>query len=239
MKIVYKIIAALLALAVIPVLIAAPIIFYRVQSPALQVLLTYAQSKGSESVTDNLKQYDTIPNAIADGVSVKDAFSVITNIGNIASSIKETTDEINGTPGESAAATEKILAQFKTPLITSAVIAVMMMICGIVIAAFAVFSKNNRLVIFGSLAGIGLSVMFMFSFDSLAAPIMSGGVNISSLINTWWAGLIANFEEISLSSTFYLVPAIFVVIIVWTVLYNYTLPEEEKAARKKMLGEDE
>ena len=238
MKIIYKIIAALLALAVIPVLIAAPIIFYRVQSPAMQVLLTYAQSKGSESVNENLKEFDTVPNAIADSVSVKDAFSVITSVGNIASSIKETTDEINGTSGESAAESEKILAQFRTPLITALVIGIMLIICGIVTAAFAVFSKNNRLVIFGSLSGIGLSVMFMFAFDSLTAPIMSGGVNISSLINTWWAGLIANFEEVSLSATFYLVPVIFAAVIVWTVLYNYTLPEEEKAARKKMLGED-
>lgn len=225
MKAFYKIVAALMALAVIPVLIFSPVIYYRLQSTAMQALLTLGKLKNSEVVNELLESYDTVPSAIADSVSVKDAYSTLTSLGNIAGD----SEEVNNSAAEA----------FKTPLITTAVIGVMLMICAIVTAVMAIISKNNRNAIYGSLAGIGLSVMFMFSFESLVAPFMSGEVNIATFINTWWASLVAQVEELSLSSTFYIIPALFVAVIAWTVIYNYTLPDEEKKARKIMLGEDE
>ena len=72
---------------------------------------------------------------------------------------------------------------------------------------------------------------------AIAAPFINGDVTLESLTGSGWAFLLGEITEISLSSSFWLVPVVFAGIILWTFLYNATLPENEKRERKLMLGE--
>ena len=75
------------------------------------------------------------------------------------------------------------------------------------------------------------------AFEAIAAPVLDGTVSLATLMGSVWGGLIGNIDTFSLLSNFWFIPAIFGAIILWTVLYNYTLPENEKRERKLMLGE--
>jgi hypothetical protein len=55
-------------------------------------------------------------------------------------------------------------------------------------------------------------------------------------MDSFLAPFLAQVEEISIAPIFYLVPALFGFIALWTVLYNATLPDKEKAERMKMIG---
>lgn len=216
MKYVYKIIAALISLAVIPLLIFSPLVYYRVQSTALQAVITIGQYLGSSAISDFVNENGSVPDTIADSVSLRDVYDM--------RSLLTTLSE-----GESTGETFDII---KVPLITVGVFLVMIAICAIVTAVLAIVCRDNRKAVYGSLLGIGLCVSFKYAFDSLAAPVLDG-----KLTSGFIASLLANVEEFDLASGFWLIPAAFVCVIVWTVLYNITLPENEKLERKRMLGE--
>ncbi len=225
MKYVYKIIAALGSLCVLPALIFSPMFYYKISSIALQTLLTLLKSTSSD-VADKLSQYSTVPDAIADSSSIYSISSLIKSASGLANS-SESIDF------------SKIFAEIRTPLITVVIIFMLIAVCAIVTAVLAIATKNNRKVVYSSLVGLGLSIMFKFAFESLAAPFLDGTISISNLINTWWASFIAEIEALELSTAFYIIPLIFIGVIVWTVIFNFTLPEKEKAERKRMLGEAE
>ena len=72
MKYVYKAISALCALAILPLLVFAPIIYYYVSSVALQGLFTLAELMGSEAYKNAMERHDltSIPEGIADTFSL-------------------------------------------------------------------------------------------------------------------------------------------------------------------------
>ncbi len=219
MKYVYKAIAAVLSIAVIPVTIFSPIIYYRIKSTALQALFVLSKYLDSESVSKFLEGRDSIPDTIADTLSVYDIFDSEGLIRSLSKN-ESVSDTISG---------------FKTPFITAGVILALIAICAVVTAILAIVCKDNRKAVYSAFSGIGLSVAFKFAFESIAAPILDGKLTGSS----FWGSLIANVEEFDLSSAFWFIPAMFAAVIVWTLLYNITLPEDEKRKRKIMLGEDE
>ena len=223
MKYFYKIVAALGALAVIPTLIFTKIFYFKMSSTALQAIIAILKLSGNE-VTEELftQTGGKLPSAVADSLSFYDIFNTLTSLKDLASNGDGLDDKL-----------EILFA----PAIVFAVILVLVVICAIVTTIIALFTKNNRKVIYSSIVGIGFSLMATPAFGAIADPILDGRVSIATLMDSVWGGLIGNMEEFILNTNFWFIPAIFGAIILWTVLYNYTLPENEKKERKLMLGE--
>ena len=222
MKYVYKIVAALGALSVLPMIVFLENIYFKLTSTALSAVFYIGQLLGNETITQAIKDNNgVVPEAMADTVSLYEIYDLVATFS---------TSEGDGS------LIEKFQALI-SPLITSGVVLALIAICAIVTAIFAFVVKDNRKVIYSSIAGIGLSLMFSECFEGVAAPILNGTISISTLMESVWGGLIGNIEEFSLTTNFWFIPAVFGAIILWTVLYNYTLPESEKRERKLMLGE--
>lgn len=220
MKYVYKIIAALGALAVIPVVFFAKTIFYRIESAAMSAVFYIGQLLGNQEITNFLKENNgVVPESIANSNSIYD----LTQLFSTFSSEGETD-----------------LSKFESligPVSVFAIVLVLIVICAVVTAVLAFVAKDNRKVIYSSVVGIGLSMVAKECFGAVAAPILEGTINFGTLLDNSWATLLGSFESLALSTSFWFIPLIFVAVIIWTVLYNYTLPEEEKRERKLMLGE--
>ena len=219
MKYVYKIVAALGALAIIPLLLFTKIFYFKMSSIAVQLLAYLTQdSAGMQEIL--AQNGGKTPTGIADTLSFYDLFDMF---GNLSGSGDRTIQET--------------LGGVFTPVVLFAIVSLMLVICAIVTAVMAIAVKNNRKVIYSSTVGIGLSVLLSCIFEDIATPVIEGTVSLSTLLDSTWAGLLGNFDNLSLSTNFWFIPIAFGAIILWTVLYNYTLPEKEKKERKLMLGE--
>ncbi len=219
MKYIYKLVAAIGALAVAPLMIFGEIFYFKFSSTALSIAFSLGQFLNSEKINEILEQTGGVaPEFVADSMSV---FEIV--------------DLIKGTSGtieipESA----QILV---SPFITFAVTAILLAICAVATAVIAIVCKNNRKVIYSSVVGIGLSLVVSECFKAVAEPVLEGKVSLSTIMGSTWADIIGVVQELSLTTFFWFIPAVFAGIILWTVLYNYTLPESEKRERKLMLEE--
>ena len=222
MKYVYKIVSALCALAVLPLMVFSPMIYYYFSSTALQGIFTLGQLLGSETFTNAMEEFglDTAPTGIANNVAVYDLIELVRRFGGLADS----------TDVSDAVAT--VIPSF----IALGIAVAFVVITVIAIVVFAFACKDNRKVIAASFAGIGFSLLVSMLFENTVSPFVNGEITITDLINNEWASLIAEVEVITLNSMFYFIPAIFGFIALWTILYNATLPEKEKEERKKMIG---
>ncbi len=220
MKYVYKIISAICSILILPAMIFSPTIYYHITSVALQGILTLAQMWGSQSLEAAMKEYDMtqIPDGIADTLSVSEVIEIINRFS-----------DGKMEPNEKL---EFLLPSLYVMIAAFALIAV----CAVVTAVLAIVCKDNRKVIASSIAGIGLSWFFMMTFEAFVAPIVSGQIDMSAFIEAFWASFIAQVEEVSLAPMFYMIPCLFGFVALWTILYNATLPEKEKAKRMKMIG---
>lgn len=221
MKYVYKIIAALGAIATIPMLLFSKIFSYVFSSSALETLFYLGQLFDKSFGSEILEQTGgKTPTGIADSTSLYELATLFKSFGNL-------------TDGGSNEELQKLIM----PAIIFLILLALIVICAIVTAVFAIVAKNNRKVVYSSIVGIALCAMTHVAFESVVSPLLDGTLTTASIFNSTWATFIANVESISLTSSFWFVPLIFLVVIVWTVLYNTTLPENEKAERKLMLGE--
>lgn len=224
MKYVYKFVAAIGALTVIPLIIFGKMIYFKISSVALQAIISLGQIIGLETFQDVVNEHSgKVPQNIADNFSIYDLLSLANSGG--ASSL-----EI-----DDASAINFLVS----PALTFVIIAVIVAICAVVTAVLAFACKDNRKVIYSSIVGIGFSAMLPSAFNAIAAPILDGRANIAALVDAWWAGLVANITELNLNITVWFIPAVFGAVILWTVLYNITLPEKEKKERLLMIGEAE
>lgn len=222
MKYVYKIVAALGALAVLPLIVFLENIYFKISSTALSAVFYIGQLLGNETLTQAIEDNNgVVPEAMADTMSLYDLYKLFSGLGGSSDS-------------------SDLLEKFDVliaPAITAAVVLVLLVICAVITAIFAFVMKDNRKVIYSSIAGIGLSLMFHKCFEAIAEPVLEGTISIATLMESFWGALIGNFEELTLTRNFWFIPAVFGAIILWTVLYNYTLPEKEKKERMLMLGE--
>lgn len=229
MKYVYKIVAALAALSVIVLAIFMPLVHIDFESMIPSALLTIGALLKSDVATDLLKENGgDLPSGITDDIAISDFFSPDSN------SVASLISEIDFDSSESVS---EALKPIISPAITLAVIFGLIIICAIVTAVLAFAVKDNRKVIYSSVTGIGLSLMLAEAFEAVAAPFVDGTITLASLTGSSWASLLGSVKEVDLISTFWFIPVAFACVILWTVLYNATLPEDEKAKRKEMLGE--
>ncbi len=222
MKYVYKIVSALCALAVLPLMVFSPMIYYYFSSTALQGLFTIGQLLGSETLTNAMEKFglETVPTGMANNVSIYDLADLVWRFKDI---------------GDSSKVTESIEALLPSLIATFIAIA-LTLITAIVIVVLAFACKDNRKVIAASFAGIGFSLMIQMLFENAVSPLVNGEITITDFIDSALASLIAEVEIITLNSTFYFIPITFGFIALWTILYNATLPDKEKEERKKMIG---
>lgn len=230
MKYAYKIIAALLAIAIIPIFIFTPLVSIRAESLAVQILAFIGQVKHNETIEEIMSQNGgELPSHIGESLSVYDvAFGDINTLaGSIADMVKNYGE---GTPNIDL---EKLIA----PALAFAILGLLVILCAIITAVLAFVAKDNRKVIYSSLAGFGFAFMMPATFKAIAEPFLNQEISIASVMESIWGSLIGEVVNFQMASTFWVIPAMFIVIIVWTVLYNFTLPEEQKKERKLMLGE--
>lgn len=223
MKYVYKIVAALGALSVIPMLGFLKIIYYKASSVAVQILAFIANLRGNADMEEILAENGgNLPENIADTMSIYDLASLL-----------------DFSQGFSSDAVGDKFDLLIVPGIVLGVIAVMLVICAIVTAIFAFAAKNNRMVIYSSVCGIGLTFMFSKAFEAVAAPFLDQSISLSTLLDSMWASFLGEIEVMTLTNEFWFIAVVFLAVIIWTVLYNITLPENEKKERKLMLGEED
>lgn len=219
MKYLYKIVAALGAISILPLFVFLETIYFRIGSAALTAIFGIGNLLGIDALSQATN--GQIPAGIADTYSPYELYIFLSDMGSM------------GADADLEGKFDVLIA----PAITGGVVLALLAICAIVTAIFAIAAKDNRKVIYSSVAGIGLSLMFKECFEGFAAPILDGSISLATVTDSFWSGLIANFEELILNTNFWFIPVVFAAIILWTVLYNYTLPEKEKKERKLMLGE--
>ena len=223
MKYVYKIVAALGALSVIPMLGFLKIFYYKASSVAVQILAFIANMKGNADMKEILAENGgNLPQNIADTMSVYDLVSLL--------------DFSQGFSGEGAGDKFDLIV---VPGIVLGIVAVLIVICAIVTAILAFAAKNNRMVIYSSVCGIGLTFMFSKAFEAVAAPFLDQSISLSTILDSMWASFLGELEVMTLTNEFWFIAVVFLAVIIWTVLYNITLPENEKKERKLMLGEED
>ncbi len=148
MKIAYKVVAAALAIAIIVAMIFVPVVYIRAKSIAAQALVYLSQMKDSEAANEIIeKNGGNIPEHMALDVSV---YSLFTEYADFLDLIDESDDS-----SSAVEKLEKLISPAVTFLISFALIAV----CAVLTAVFAIGAKDNRKVIFSSMAGIGMSFM--------------------------------------------------------------------------------
>lgn len=231
MKYVYKIVAAVAALAVIIAAICLPLVYISFESLVPSVLLTIGAYLKNDAATELLESTNgELPTGIAENIAIKDILSPSTN------SIAEILSDLGSETSETITEALKTVI---TPAIVLGIVFALILICAIVTAVIAIVAKDNRKVIYSAVTGIGLSLMLPEAFEAVAAPFLNGEITLATLSGSPLASLLGTVAKLEITSTFWFIPIIFACVIVWTILYNATLPEEEKRERKLMLGEAE
>lgn len=230
MKLTYKIVSAILAIAVILVLVFSPLVLVRIQSTAAQMLVYIAQATGNSAAKDMVDSEGNISEHIGLEISIA---------GLLGDDAQGTADLLEQLSAGDTAKTLKILEPVIAPFFTFVVALVCVALCAFAAAILAFAAKDNRKVIYPCVAGIGFSLMVPTCFKVVAMPFLSEKITLSQLGGSGWIALLGKIDAMQLSSTFWFVVAIFAIIILWTVLYNYTLPADEKKKRLEMIGEAE
>ena len=226
MKYVYKIGCVLLAAIVIGVVFFAPIIGIRLHSEMATLFFANAVQNGDEEMIQQYIDADgEIPEHISDTTSLYDiAFG---DTGEFFKGFSNLFDIMNNPE------IEVIFA----PAMVFVVSIVVTVLCALAVIIFGIFAKNNRKVIYASVAGIGSFFLLKESFELIEDIFVSGRLTIASLTQEWWASLFGEIVNFELLETLNAIPIVFVIVIVWTVLYNYTLTPAQKKERMRMLGE--
>lgn len=228
MKLGYKIIAAALSLVIIAVLAFAPIIYVGLKSTAAQFLLTVGQYAGNEQANEIFEKYGEIPDHIGIDISFVSLFD---------EDAKGTAELVQIFSDSDSADTMKVLEPAIAPAITFVTVLVLLVICSIVTAVLSFVAKDNRKVIYSAVTGAFISLMVPSCVKAIEALFLDGTITLSKLAGSAWISLLGEIDAVELSSLFWAIPAIFVAVILWTVLYNYTLPADEKKKRLELIGE--
>lgn len=117
----------------------------------------------------------------------------------------------------------------KPVLIFFAITLVIALATGIV--SLASKAKTPRMILSG--AGIVSLIFLKSSFDKLVLPIVDGKVTLGSLLDIPWLGMITKVEVVNLSGGWVMMIMLFAAVILWNVSYLLTSDEKNKAIVKK------
>ena len=226
MKYVYKIVCAILAVVVISIVFFSPIIGVRLYSQTASLIFSIAVQNGDEDMVEKyIENNGEIPEHISETTSLYDIAFGDTNTflsGFLRYFDVENNEEL------------KVLV---APTIAFGVAIVAVVLCALAVIVFGLFSKNNRRVIYSCIAGIGSSLLAFECFEVIEDMFVSGRITLETITQEWWMGMLGDIVNFELLEPMTAIPIIFAVVIVWTLIYNYTLTPEQKRERKLMLGE--
>ena len=168
MKYVYKISILLLVLALIPTVILAPMFTFVMSTP----------TEGGKSLAENM--------GIKTRSSFKDLYGYYEDNAEIINAILGSEEPESG--GE-----EKITGWSKleslipsvTHLKTFNICLALALICGLVAAIFALFTKMKLPVILAGGGGLAATLIMNSAFNKFAAPLLSGVTSVSSIIGAY------------------------------------------------------
>ena len=217
MKIVDRIVCALLSFGVILAAFFAPLVHWLYQ------ITVYGLANG---LLGNLTG-EYIGNANDQGWT-EDDYSLY-NIYKLLKDFDVNIKELFAGNNEMNPNLEVFVPLIKPVLICFAIVLVIALVTGIV--SLASKAKLPRIILSG--AGIVSLVFLKSSFDKLVLPIVSGKVTLGSLLDIPWLGMITKIEVINLSGGWVMMIMLFAAIILWNVSYMLTSDEKNKAKIKK------
>ncbi len=124
---------------------------------------------------------------------------------------------------------EVFVPLIKPVLICFALVLVIALVTAIV--SLVSKAKLPRMILSG--AGIISLIFLKSSFDKLVLPIVSGKVTLGSLLDIPWLGMITKIEVINLSGGWIMMIMLFAAIILWNVSYILTSDKENTDKKVK------
>lgn len=206
MKIVDRIVSALLSLAVIPAAIFAPMLHWIYQIMGYDIVNSLLDGKlteaGDTGITeDNYSLYALYNQLKSFGVDFKELLS-----GN---------SEINPM-------VEPIIPYVKMTVIFFIVALLIAFAAGIV----SVVSNAKKTQMVLGACGIGSLIGMMISFNKFASPIVAGNITLGTLFNLPIISFIANVDTLNLSTAWVLMVMLFAALILWSLSYLLTGDKE-------------
>ncbi len=226
MKYVYKIVTVILAIAAIVVLFTAPIAEISVKSAIAQLAGYIGQYKNDESIQGIIENND---GKLPEYITMDFAFSDLADEDSFVNTIISLAKNSDSEPNEK-------LKTLYGPAACLLISIASIIICALGVIASA-FMKNNRKVIYSSVFGIVSCVMFSYSFETIAEMFLYKKITFSTIFNSLLGDFVGEFSRFEIPSSFWAVAGFFAAAIIFTVLYNYTLPEKDKEQRKEALNE--
>lgn len=206
MKIVDRVVSALLSLAVIPVAIFVPMLHWVYQIMGYDIVnsllggnLTEAGDTGMTE--DNYSLYALYNQLKSFGIDFKEMLS-----GNT---------EINP-------AAEPIIPYIKMTVVFLIVTLLIALVTGIV---SAVSNAKKTQMILGA-CGIGSLIGMMVSFNKFASPIVSGNITLGSLFDIPVISFITRMHALNLSTAWVFMVMLFAALILWNLSYILTGDKE-------------
>lgn len=206
MKIVDRVVSALLSLAVIPVAIFVPLIHWIYQILGYDIINSLLGGKLTDAADtgmteDNLSLYTLYDTLTGFGVDFKEMFA-----GN---------SEINS-------AVEPIIPYVK---MTAAFLIVTLFIAVIACIVSIVSNAKKTQIVLG-VCGIASLAGMMVSFNKLAAPILAGDITLGSILNIPAISFVAKIHALNLSTSWVLMVMLFAALILWSLSYILTSDKE-------------
>ena len=226
MKYVYKIVCVILAAVVIGIIGFSPILGIRFQSDWAAIGQAQAIKEGD---VEMLQKY-------------------LENDGELSEYISETTslyEMLYGDTNEFFTAFSSLfnLAENKAvqilvgPALAFVISMGFTVACAVAVILFGIFAKNNRKVIYCCIAGIASYFLMVENFSVIEEIMTSGRLTLVDITQLWYMSFLGEVVNFELLEPLTFIPILFGAVIVWTLLYNYTLTPAQKRERNLMLGE--
>ena len=229
MKYMYRIVILALVVVSMAVLITTPVVQLSGKSTLAQVAGLVGQLTGSEEINEKIEANDgEIPDRLKEEISIYNI--LVPSSNEVVNTIMAFIENSDMTAENEAL--DKLIGPAVALIISLAAVFVFA-----VATCVMSFMKNNRKVIYSAVWAIVSCFSVNYSFETIAGLFLSEDITIGSILQSEWGNAIMEIDKFELSNAFQIVPCIFAAMIVFTFLYNYTLPEKEKKVRKEMLGE--
>ncbi len=215
MKIVDRIVSALLSLAVIPVAIFTPILHWVYQILGYDIVNSLLGGKLSDGADtgmteDNVSLYWLYDTLKGFGIDFKEMFA---------------NAEVNPVA-------ETVMPFIETAVVFFAVTLVIALVTCIVSAVTN--AKKTRMILSG--CGIVSLIGMMISFNKFASPVIAGDVTIGSLFDIPALSFITKIYTINLSSAWVFMVMLFAAVILWTLSFILTSDKEDGNKKRKKQG---
>ncbi|NMP37351.1 MAG: hypothetical protein GX051_04400 [Clostridiales bacterium] len=221
MKALYRIVSALLAIAVLPVAVFTPLLIYRISFTGLVsgiAGLLGGIFKGDAAQTIQ----DVLNSKIGEELSIWGGYK---NYGTI---IKDLISK--GSTGNFT------LGALKGPITAFLVFFAAALLIAVVIFFFSAFSNNKKTIAGLSLGGCGMLIGMKIAFDSVSDALINGGVTLSDIFGSEIVSTVLQVEVLDLRSAFYYMLILFAAIFLWTLcflLINIGADPDEKKKKSR------